>query len=358
MEAYKSFLAAGKQKLVNQSDLNEQRFRFCLRPALSPTYYNLCRYLQERGWKRTRFNWRAHFNEDNFQFDLHAAQCLEFKHLLAKLVAQFCPNVMPVTYCINEHNWFLVLNQIADEYYRKNNQLEDQLEQVAWILKPALLNNGQGIKIFEKLSQLEQHYLSANRLGGEHVLQRYLWQPHLLKGPQSGHKYSIRMFVVLTNYTGVYLYPEGYFNVGLRPYQTNDFTDLRAHLTNEHLSEDEFNVVQIRTRQYGLFKPFYPRIKAIVSAVINGLQKLYPQAFICEQQKTLAIFGFDFIVGSDLQVWLLEANHAPCFPISTGHPLQNNLYYDFWQALIINFIIPIALQQSTETVEYQLFEAV
>ncbi|BCA93851.1 hypothetical protein TUM19329_02120 [Legionella antarctica] len=153
-------------KLAQQKQKKSKGLRFCLRQSHSPAYYNLCRYLQEQGWRHTRFNYFAHFSEQNFQFNLQAAECLEFKHLLAQLVASFFPQVMPVTYCINDQNWFLILNQIADEYYRQGSQLADQTGDLAWILKPALLNNGQHIKIFHQLSQLEQHYLSGNRLGG------------------------------------------------------------------------------------------------------------------------------------------------------------------------------------------------
>lgn len=344
--------------MITKGQKKARSYRFFLRPAQSPTYYNLCHYLSEQGWTSTRFNALAHFSEKNFQFHPPAAECLEFKHLLAKLVSHFSPQVMPFTYCINDQNWTLILSQLADKYYRHGNQLLDELNHLAWILKPALLNNGQHIKIFKKLSQLEQHYLSANRLGGEHVLQQYLLQPHLLKGPQQGHKYSIRMFVVLTNYSGAYLYPQGYFNVGLHPYQTNDFTDIRSHVTNEHLSDDEFNVVQIRTQQYELFKPFYPQIKAIVSSVISGLQQLHPQAFVNDQVQTLAIFGFDFIVDNEMKIWLIEANHAPCFPISDDHPLQNSLYYDFWQAIINSFVIPIVKKLPVDSIQYQPFETV
>lgn len=331
------------------------RFRYCLRASQSPTYYNLCRYLQERGWKPTRLNWRAHFSEEQFQFDPTVTQTLEYKHLLANLVARFCPQVMPATYLINDLNWPEILNQLAEDYYQHNHQIVDELPHLAWILKPSLLNNGQHIKIFHKLSQLEQHYLGTARLGGEHVLQHYLLHPHLLKGPEKGHKYSIRMFVVLTNYAGAYLYPEGYFNVGLYPYQTHDFNDLRAHLTNEHLSHEELNVVQIRTSQYDLFLPFYPKIKKIVSAVIEGLQHSCPYAFNAGKPKALAIFGFDFMVDQEGTPWLLEANHAPCFPINDQHPLQNNLYQDFWQSLITSFVLPIASKQSVKTIEYDLF---
>jgi len=334
------------------------QYRFCLRPSVSPTYYNLCRYLQQKGWSYTRFKCRSDFSENNFQFNQAAAECLEFKNLLSQLVAQNCSHVMPITYCINDQNWPLVLNQLADEYYMKENHLVDQLDDLVWILKPALLNNGHNIKIFQKLSQIENHYQSTNRLGGEHVLQHYLLRPHLLKGPEKGHKYSIRMFVVLTNYAGAFLYPKGYFNVGLHPYEPNDFSDIRSHLTNEHLIEYELNVVQIPTQQYDLFKPFYPKIKSIVSETIIALQKAYPQTFIDDPQPTLALFGFDFIVDIDLKVWLLEANHAPCFPISKDHPLQISVYYDFWQAFITSFVEPIASQKVKELIDYQLFEAV
>ena len=54
----------------------------------------------------------------------------------------------------------------------------------------------------------------------------------------------------------------------------------------------------------------------------------------------------------------IETNHAPCFPISKEHPLQNSLYYDFWQAIITNFVVPIATQQPLERIQYQLFEPI
>lgn len=324
---------------------------FCFKQLQSPTLYNLNRYLLAQGWRATRFNWRADFSEQNLQFDLAAAEQLEFKHLLAQLVAEYCPTVMPVTYEINDQNWSAVLSEIADQYYRQGQQLQDQVDNLCWILKPALLNNGQNIKIFQQLSQLEQHYLSSNRLGGEHVLQQYLMQPHLL----NGCKYSIRMFVVVSNYAGAYLYSQGYFNVALHPYQVQEFTDLSGHLTNEHLREEEANVKQILTSQFDFFPTLYPQIKTIVAATIAGLQQLHPPAFLAAPQRAVAIFGFDFLVDSDQRVWLLEANHGPCFPISDEHPLQHSLYYDFWQAFIAAFVMPIAQRQALEKISYQSF---
>ncbi|QBR84926.1 tubulin-tyrosine ligase [Legionella israelensis] len=332
------------------------QYYFNLSAAKSPTSYQLVQHLKESGWKATRVNWRAHFSEANLQFNPQVAETLEYKHLLAEIVSKHCPDIMPLTFQINDVNWSVVLNQIANAYYHQNGQIADQIDSLKWILKPALLNNGQHIHVFERLSDIEHFYLTPNRLGGEHVLQRYLTEPHLLQGPKLGHKYSIRMFVILTNYNGVHIYPDGYFNIALHPYPGNEFQNLKPHLTNEHLSHDEFNVVQIPTYRYELFKPFYPQIKTILSELMNALVKEYPYLFQNTIDKTLGIFGFDFMVDAREKVWLLEANHGPCFPIEEEHPLQSSLYAPFWKAVLEDFIFPIATNKIND--KNPLFEKI
>ncbi|MBA2650510.1 MAG: tubulin-tyrosine ligase [Legionella sp.] len=331
-----------------------RKLRFALNPDSSPTYANLAHYLMKQTWSRTRFEFLANFSETNFQFDFAAAEQLEFKDLLAQLVQKYCPHTVPRTYCINETNWPSLLNQVADAQYPTSDKIGD----LVWILKPAQLNNGHHIKIFESLSQIEAHFLSPNRLGGDHVLQEYITHPHLLKGPKEGHKYSIRMFLILTNYAGAYLYPHGYFNVALQPYAHKDFTQLNAHLTNEHLSDEQVNVIQIPTQQIVVFKTFYTQIKYILDAVIMGLNQLHHEAFVCKKTRKLAIFGFDFMVDVNEKVWLIEANHGPCFPTTAEHPLFSTLYHSFWQAFIKSFVFPIAEKTPVEKIRYHLFEPV
>jgi tubulin--tyrosine ligase len=309
-------------------------YRYFLNPTKSPTYWNLAQVLQEQGWSKTRFSWRAHFGEQQFEFNSKACECLEFKDALAQLVSRFCPDAMPLTFSIDDETWPLVLEEIARE-------------SGVWILKPAQLNNGQHIKIFEHWQQIYAHYLNQNRMGGPHVLQRYLTKPHLIKGPHEGHKYSLRLFVVLTNFAGVYLYPQGYYNVALLPYAPT-YANLRLHLTNEHLEEGVPNVVQIPTVQYAdLFAPLYPRIKTIVTQVVQGLQQSYPQAFVAQSHPALAFFGFDFVVDETERVWLIEANHGPCFPVHEEHPLQQKFYKAFWQKVVTHFVLPIAENQKS-----------
>ncbi len=323
--------------------------RFYLRPNKSPAYYNLAKFLQEISWRPAKIPFMANFSEKNLDFNHEIANQLEYKHLLSELVQLFCTEIMPRTYGINDSNCFDILNKIE--------QLPSEAN-TTWILKPALLNNGQHILIFNDISDIKNHFLSSNRMGGEHVLQQYITSPHLLKGPTNqGHKYSLRMFMVLTNYDGAFLYPHGYFNIAINPYHENDYNDLTCHITNEHLHENKSNVIQIPTYKYDLFQPIYPKIKKILSKLILALQNQHPTIFTnTDAKRKLALFGVDFIVDSDQRVWLIEANHGPCFPVESDHDLQESLYAEFWRKVVKNFVQPIASKTSLKEFLYDVFE--
>ncbi len=300
-------------------------YHYYLPSLVSPTNSNLAYYLSEAGWIPTQFCSRAQFTEQHLDFDSDVAKCIEYKHLLANLVNNQLLTITPKTYAINDNNWM--------EIFLK-------LEPGVWILKPSMLNNGQHIHIFKNKTQLLEHYMQSNRMGGYHVLQHYITQPHLLKGPKAGHKYTLRLFLVLSTHKGAFLYQHGYFNIALKPYVADDYSDLCPHLTNEHLTPNQSNVIQIPTHQYALFNPLYPKIKTILKVLTSRLQDAYPYRSRTDTPHRLAIFGCDFLVDVDERVWLLEANHAPCFPTAANHPLQKSLYEGFWRAFIHSFILP------------------
>ena len=289
-----------------------QTFKF---QQQTPTFIELGRYLRQAGWTETE---TAALVDDHFDFP--ALQHLEFKHLLSALLQNADCELLPLTYYIDDHQYLEVIKGLS--------QLSGP-----WILKPSMLNNGQHIQLFENTQQLLIHYGQPKRMGGPHVLQHYIHPPHLLQGPDKGHKYSIRMFVVITA-TKAFLYPHGYFNVALRPYQLDQFQDKRCHLTNEHLSDDVVNVVQIPTQQYPIFHRFFPQISAISSKLC---QVFYEQH---QAPKTFkyAFLGLDFMLDAMERVWLLEVNHGPCFPTEADHPLYQKLYQVFWQSFIQQFL--------------------
>ena len=318
----------------------------------SPTHIQLARFMESSGFKRTQWLRRANFSEKNLNLAPELCDCLEFKHRLAQFIQFYCPDVMPETYQFNEYSWSAILSEIAEMHYKLSNyEFNDSVDSLAWILKPALLNNGQHIKIFDKISQMESYFLSSKHLGGPHVLQRYIYDPDLI----DGRKYSVRMFVVITQEAGAFLYQHGYVNVAKAAYDASNFMHLSAHLTNEHLSHDT-NVVQIPTNEVTGYLAWYPKIREIVKRVTTGLEDAFPYAFTAQKERTVAVFGFDFMIDNQQRAWLLEVNHGPCFPIEAQHPLQKSLYHPFWKAMLQQFILPITTKQSFDKIECAGFE--
>ena len=56
----------------------------------------------------------------------------------------------------------------------------------------------------------------------------------------------------------------------------------------------------------------------------------------------------DLMLDHDEKLWLLEANHGPCFPVSSDHPLQLPLYQGLWESMLIELLEPLAVKRSPE----------
>ncbi|KTD73724.1 tubulin-tyrosine ligase [Legionella tucsonensis] len=302
--------------------------KFHLVAETSPTHANLARFLKADGWKPSRFSALALVNEAWLQFPSVISETLEYKHLLAAfLQANKLEYLMPKTFFIDDQIWPSVLAKIENSHSANT----------PWILKPSMLNNGQHIHIFHNLNDIEAHFLSHQRMGGPQVLQRYIVKPLLIQGPESGHKFSIRKLLVVSTHVGSALFPSGYLNIALKPYQEDNFNQPEAHLTNEHLSDERFNVVQRLSNEMAIFQPYKSSIISTCQLIIKTLKNQFATIWQ-DSQPRIACFGFDFMVEENGKLWLLEVNHGPCFPVDDSHPLFNTLYRPFWQQLIKQFI--------------------
>lgn len=303
--------------------------KFHLLAEKSPTHANLARYLKAQGWQPTPCSKLAAVNEAWLQFSPLISETLEYKHLLAAFLQQNqLTYLMPETFFIDDQTWPAVLAKM------------DQLLPVntPWILKPSMLNNGQHIHLFHDLNAVEAHFISSQRMGGPQVIQRYIVKPQLIQGPAAGHKFSIRTLLVLSTHAGAALFPSGYLNIALKPYQEDNFSQLSSHLTNEHLDDERLNVVQRLSDEMAIYQPYKTRITQHCKALVNALNSQFADVWQ-DKQPRIACFGIDFMVeAADDKLWLLEANHGPCFPIEDSHPLFNILYRPFWQQLIKRFI--------------------
>ena len=276
----------------------------------SPSISMLAKVLEKNHWMEQL---PGLINDSHFEIPAYLSNTLEYKHLLAAFLDKHQLNFSPKTYYIDDFNYLAVLAKLPDGQ---------------WILKPSMLNNGKHIHLFDSTHAILQHFQCKQRLGGPHVLQSYIDPPHLLKGPQFGHKYSLRVFVLMTLPYAIFLYPHGYFNICLQHYDVLSKSNLAGHLSNEHLNEDRVNVIQIPSIQYPIFRYFFPKIKKMLQAFFQCFSSLVKYT----RHQRIAFLGIDLMLDMHENLYLLEMNHGPCFPTAPDHPLQEKLYQPFWQA--------------------------
>lgn len=290
-----------------------------------PTEFNIAQQLIALGHQTSNSEDNTCFNDNHLALAIELSETLEHKHKLACFLNDNCGGIAPPTYPIDATHCLEVCQPLRT--------LDNR-----WILKPALLNNGDGIRLFNNIDEVVSHFAGNQRYDGPHVLQHYIEPPHCLQG----HKYSIRLFMVICNDLSSYLYPHGYFNIAKSAYQY-EFEQAKSHLTNEHLSHGSNpDSIQIPTNR----APHFERIMQSLSRHCRSLAQAIVQRFAANASATaMSLFGVDYMLDENLQAWLLEINHGPCFPVDANHVLQGPLYQGFWRAVVAEFVLPIAAQR-------------
>ncbi|XP_071505283.1 tubulin--tyrosine ligase-like [Diadema antillarum] len=189
-----------------------------------------------------------------------------------------------------------------------------------WIAKSTAGLKGEGILIS---SECEELLAFVDRQTQAHIIQKYIEDPLLLPGRR---KFDIRCWVLLDHEYNIHLMEEGVLRTCAEPYQSHDLTNLVCHLTNHCIQE-------AHSKDFGKYEEgnemFYPEFNRILEDhwQVNFRDKLLPQIEHIIRSCCLAVkeelsteglayhsfqlFGFDFMVDSCLNMWLLEVNSAP-----------------------------------------------
>lgn len=307
-------------------------YSFHFTEAHLPTQANLILQAKKNGFEAGTAH-KATINDSLLALNETALSHLEHKHLLHDLITRHRPTLIPQGFHVHDGN---VLD-VASIIQTKSN--------IRWLLKPALRNNGDGIVFIPDAQGLIQHYQSHERYGGDHLLQAYIANPHLL----NGHKYSIRMFIIVTHEAKAYLYRHGYMNIARDPY---DIENRQGYLTNEHLQHDTPNVWQAPTERCPHFDGIAEKIKGASSQLMQAFLDEHG-SHIKQDTPALAFLGADWMLDTSLKLWLLEVNHGPCFPTDPNHPLQVHLYDDFWDSVFQEIALPLLSGRPPKLVSFE-----
>jgi tubulin--tyrosine ligase len=222
----------------------------------------------------------------------------------------------------------------------ENNVYKKNIKDLKWILKPSMLNNADNILLFNNVEELKAHFANPKRLGGDHVIQRYLHNPDLIEG----RKYTFRVSAVVTNYGGIFFYKQGYVNISAHPFVDDNFENKKIHITNYVLDGDFSHIEQRPTQAIADYPVVYQQMCVIASTIFKAIIKENPSYLQSQKEKAFEIFGFDFMQDQNKKLWLLEINQAPDAPTFEENKLDNILWAGFWQDIIDEFVIPISQQ--------------
>ena len=188
------------------------------------------------------------------------------------------------------------------------------------------IDNAEINKDKEKLCQedKEERLYNCNKI----LIQKYIESPLLYKG----RKCDMRIWVLLTHDMKVYLFKEGHLKTCSVQYNLNS-EDAFTHITNYSFQKYNSNFQKF---EKGNEVPFYEFQKFIDETypeknyklkinLMKQLKEIIKVTMLCGKNKInrnnrnfqFEIFGYDFMMDSDFNVFLIEINYNPGLEISS-----------------------------------------
>ncbi len=290
--------------------------------ALHPAHYFVCLYIYRKALIRKHYlaNTVRHYVAKHPQLALRRATPESFQ--LEVDYAEF-------------------LDDALDECYELRHELERGDR--TWIVKPSMLDKGQGLRLFRSVDQLQAIFdlFEGDEDDGDDgdddengvivsqlrhfVVQEYQTSP-LLLGAYGERKFHLRTYVVCGGDLQVYVYRHILALFAADRYrleEENGAIALRGHLTNSCM-QDEALVV-----------PFWqlPGVahQQVFAEVCDVVAELFKAAVSVDKinfqpmGNALEVYGIDFLVNADMSVRLLEVNAYPDFK-QTGQDLKGVIY--------------------------------
>ena len=196
-----------------------------------------------------------------------------------------------------------------------------------WILKPGGGSRGNGIHVISEPPSCSG--------GKSYVVQKYIDDPMLI----NGLKFDLRFYVLVTSLVPlkIYLFNNGLVRLATEPYKEchDDIDNLSAHLTNFSINKesDKFKATNDMSEDGKGNKwthaPFWPWLESQgynVEEVRNKIEDAIAMTIIASRDKFLQqeehrhsfeLFGFDVMLTSKCDVYVIEVNVSPALGTSS-----------------------------------------
>ncbi|CAF0804297.1 unnamed protein product [Rotaria sp. Silwood1] len=251
------------------------------------------------------------------------------------------------------------LDEALNEAFELRDILEentkDDVEPIPFILKASILDKASELFIFYTQSQLEEFFTNKyddddddndDNIANvrEWIVQRYIKNPKLLPVYQN-RKFHLRVYVIAERNLRIYVY-DGILALFASLSYNNDkesFDRLR-HITNtcaqvdSQLNEDDLvkEFFTLENIDNDIRLNIFEQIKLIIKDIFTGLHN---EITIFQPLKNaFEIYGFDFLIDENNQVYFLEANAYPDFK-QTGN-LLSILIKELFQNIVQHIILP------------------
>ena len=219
------------------------------------------------------------------------------------------------------------------EFLPKVNSLLDSLKKFLpqyklngfrniWILKPSNLSRGRGVTCVNSLEPIEESLNATNDSGV--VVQKYIENPLII----NKRKFDIRQWVLVTclNPLIIWMWKEPYLRFGAEDYVMDDLNNIYCHLTNNSIAKHSLQYKKEKNFEGDMWTCFdFERYigsqkwaeihEKIKNAIICSFYSIHHE--IIQRPNSHELYGYDFMIDEDYNVYLIEVNASPALDYST-----------------------------------------
>lgn len=218
-------------------------------------------------------------------------------------------STLPPTYLL-EISDLEYLEESLNECYELRDMI---VGEEIYIMKPSVVDKAQGIYIITNQEQQLLPILEENEDIKEWCIQQYIQDPYLY----NNRKFHIRVYVLCVGNLQVYVYNQMLCLIATTEYSNSNFENKYIHITNTCVNQEsnEFN----EDEQVKLLSEVFDSttdLQHIQSQINTTIQQTFEclhtePTYYVPLHNAYELYGFDFLVDSEMNVKLLECNASP-----------------------------------------------